>query len=129
LVRIATSIASSAATFCSTFPAVAYSITSLSPDDFSKAGASCCSTARIAPEHTTLISAALAALAERPVSSARIRANGRRAIIGILPPQLELIIRVERQRRKSPGSSKPPSMAADKMLAANRLGGLFKGAI
>ena len=54
-----------AATFCSTFPAVAYSITSLSPDDVSKAGASCWSTARIAPEHTTLISAALAALARR----------------------------------------------------------------
>jgi hypothetical protein len=41
------------------------------------------STARIAPEHTTLISAALAALAERPVSSAGITRNGRSAILGI----------------------------------------------
>jgi hypothetical protein len=90
------------------------------------------STARITPEHTTLISAALAALAERPVSSARITGNGRSAILGHLPPQLELIIRVDRQRRKCPRSNKPLSIAADKMLAANRrstrLGGLFKGA-
>src|SRR5262249_12016384 len=83
-------------TFSSTFPAVAYSITSLSPDDFSKAGVSCCSTARIAPEHTTLISAAQTALAESPVNSARTTANSPGAIFGISAPRLELIVRVEK---------------------------------
>jgi hypothetical protein len=80
------------ATFCSTLPAVAYSITSASPDDFSKAGASCCSTARIAPEHSTLISAAPAAPAERPTSSITMAANSRRAIFGILPSYARALI-------------------------------------
>ncbi len=75
LAEIATSIASSAATFSSILPAVAYSIESLWPDDFSKAGPSSCSTGRIAAAHSTFNSAAPAGPAAKPASSARAAAR------------------------------------------------------
>jgi hypothetical protein len=77
LVRIATSISSPAATFCSTTPAVAYSILSLCPEAASKAGASSCRTARIAPALSTFSSAALASAAITPAARASVPASNR----------------------------------------------------
>src|SRR3977135_3882474 len=77
LAEITTSIASSAVTFSSILPAVAYSIESLWPDDFSKAGPSSCSTGRIAAAHSTFNSAAPAGPAAKPASSARAAARRR----------------------------------------------------
>jgi hypothetical protein len=88
LVMIATSISSSAATFCSTTPAVAYSILSLCPEAVSKAGASSCKTARIAPALSTLSSAALASAANMPVTRASVPASNGIVRIMISPPQV-----------------------------------------
>jgi hypothetical protein len=61
-------------------------------------------TPRIAPEHSTLISAAAAASAQRPASSARIAAISREPIFDISRPMFAAIIRADRQWRKIRGS-------------------------
>jgi len=71
VVRIATSIGSSAATFASIFSAVSYWIDSLWPEDFSKAGANSCTAGCIASAHSTFNSAAAAVPVYRPASSGR----------------------------------------------------------
>ena len=72
LVTIATSIVSSPLTFSSTLPAVAYSIFSLCPEDFSKAWANSWSAGRNPTALVTVSSAAPAVAVDRPASSARM---------------------------------------------------------
>ena len=81
LVRIATSISSPAATFFSMSPAVDYSIFSLLPEAASKAGASSCKAARIAPALSTFSSAPLASATNTLVARAKVANSNRNACI------------------------------------------------
>src|ERR1700730_5359690 len=101
LVRIATSISSSAATFCSMMPAVAYSILSLCPEAASKAGARSCRTARIAPALSTLSSAALASAANTPVNRANVPASNR--MVRIIATPLQVLHRKTTDCHRSSG--------------------------
>ena len=106
LVRIATSISSSAATFFSMTSAVAYSILSLCPEALSKVGASSCKTGRMALTLNTFSSAALAVVAHRQVARAKLPASNRIARI-IVPP---LKARGEPARRYP--ACRPPAVLA-----------------